>query len=113
MKAAIWTAVGILGITGALVGGALWSADARSERLSAETEAVGFVATPTEWWDGAEEENVEGHTLTYAYTVGEDVYPVTLEQITWYDPARSYKVCYNPADGSDAHLYPGDHVCGS
>lgn len=36
-----------------------------------------------------------------------------MEEVTWYDAARGYKVCYNPGDASDFKLYPADHVCGS
>jgi hypothetical protein len=112
MRAYVWTVAGILAVTGAIVGGVFWSEARTSERLSGETASVGFVATPTEWYDSGEEENVHGHTLTYAYTVGSDVFTRTLEQITWYDPATTYKVCYNPADANDSRLYPGDHSCG-
>lgn len=84
---------------------------ARSKRLTAEAEAVGFVATPAAWWDG--EENQRGHTLTYAWVDGANtVHPESMEQVSWYDPARRYKVCYNPADPADRKLYPSDHVCG-
>ena len=113
MKAWVWTVVGILALTGAIVGGVFWSESRTSARLSGETEAVGFVATPTEWYDSGEESNVQGHTLTYAYAVGDDVFTRTLEQITWYDPATTYKVCYNPGDADDSRLYSADHTCGS
>jgi hypothetical protein len=113
MKVWIWTLAGVIAVTGVTVGGAIWYANRESERLSVETEAVGLVATPAEWYDSGDEENVQGHTLTYAYVVGDEVIPVTLNEVTWYDPGTSYKVCYNPEDGSDARLYSSTHVCGS
>ena len=113
MKVWAWTIGGILALTAAIVGGVLWNESRTSERLSSETEAVGLVATPTEWYDSGEEENVQGHTLTYAYSVGDQVLTRTLEQIVWYDPATSYHVCYNPDDADDSRLSPADHTCGS
>ena len=113
MKTWIWTGVIVLGITGVIVAGAMWSESRTSARLSAETEAVGLAATPAEWYDSGDEEQVEGHTVTYAYTVGDEVYTRTLNEITWYDSTANYKVCYNPEDGDDSRLYPGDHACGS
>ena len=100
-------------ITGAIIGFVFWDEARTSERLSAETEAVGFVATPAEWYDSGEEENVQGHTLTYAYAVEDQVFPRTMEQITWYDSTVTYKVCYDPSDPSDSRLYASDHQCGS
>jgi len=109
----IWVMLAIGGITAAIVGFVLWDEARTSKRLSAEAEAVGFQATPTRWYDSVEEENVEGHTLTYAYAAGGKVYPRTLERITWYDSTTTYKVCYNPADPDDSKLYPAGHACGS
>jgi hypothetical protein len=105
--------VGVLGVTGVLAGGAMWSGSARSARQSVETEAVGLTATPSKWYDSGEEENVEGHVLTYAY-VGPDnrVFTRKIVNVDWYDPAARYKVCFNPADGDDSALRPGDHRCG-
>jgi hypothetical protein len=85
---------------------------ADSKRQTAEAQAVGFVATPVKWSDG--DDNQEGHTLTYAWVDGSNaVHPESLEEITWYDSAKTYKVCYNPQDPTDSKLYPADHVCGS
>ena len=109
----IWVVLVIGGITAAIVGFVLWDEARTSERLSAETAAVGFQAVATKWYDSADEETVEGHTLTYAYTAGEKVYTRTLEEITWYDSTTTYKVCYNPADPDDSKLYRADHRCGS
>lgn len=98
-------------ITAGIVAFVLRDEAARSKRLTAETEAVGFVATPATWWDG--EEDQDGHTLTYAWVdAGNSVHSESMERVTWYDPARQYKVCYNPADPTDRKLYPSDHVCG-
>jgi hypothetical protein len=113
MKAWIWSVSAVLALTGVIVAGTFWSEARTSARLSGETEAVGLTATPTEWYDSGDEANVRGHTLTYAYAVGDVVYTRTLEQITWYDSAAGYKVCYNPDDAEDSRLYPGDHACGS
>jgi hypothetical protein len=53
-----------------IVGFVLWDEARTSKRLSAEAEAVGFVATPDRWYDDSKERDVSGHTLTYAYTDG-------------------------------------------
>ncbi|HEX6910373.1 MAG TPA: hypothetical protein VF142_08255, partial [Longimicrobium sp.] len=52
----------VLAVAGGIVAFVMKNEAARSKRLTQETEAVGFVATPVKWWDG--EENQEGHTLT-------------------------------------------------
>ena len=100
-------------LTGALVGGAMWHSDRTSKRLTVEADAIGLVATPVKWWDGVEEENVDGHMITFAY-VGPDnkVFTRKLDQVEWYDSKTRYKVCYNPQDGDDWQLYPADHACG-
>ena len=113
MKAWVWTIVAVLALTAAVVGGIFWSESRTSRRLSSDTEAVGLVATPTEWYDSGEEENVQGHTLTYAYSVGDQIFTRTLEQIDWYEQGTSYHVCYNPDDAEDSRLYTTDHACGS
>ncbi len=84
-----------------------------SRRLSAEAEPIGLVATPATWYDSGEEGDVQGHTLTFSFVDGDNgVHAETMEQITWYDAARGYKVCYNPADAEDFRLYASDHSCG-
>ena len=113
MKATGWTIAVVLVLTALIVGGIFWSESRTSARLSAETEAVGLVAHPAEWYDSGEEANVTGHTLTYGYAAGTAVFARTLNQITWYDPDTEYKVCYNPGDPADSRLYPVDHECGS
>lgn len=100
-------------LTGGIIGGVMWNADRTSKRLTAEAEAIGFVATPVKWWDSVDEENKEGHTLTFAYVgPGNKVFTRKMDQVEWYDSTTRYKVCYNPQDGEDWHLYPFDHVCG-
>ena len=85
---------------------------ASSKRRTAEAPAVGFTATPVRWSDG--DRNQEGHTLTFAWVdAANAVHGKTLEEITWYRPEQTYKVCYNPQDTEDWKLYPSDHVCGS
>lgn len=106
----------VLGIVGAITAGivvfVLKDSAATSKRQTAEAPAIGFVATPTRWWDG--DRNQEGHTLTFSFVdAGNGVHAQTMEEVQWYDPAKSYKVCYNPADPNDWKLYPQDHVCGS
>jgi hypothetical protein len=97
-----------------IVGFVLWDEARTSKRLSAEAEAVGFVATPDRWYDDSKERDVSGHTLTYAYTDGNYVvHTRTMERITWYDPETTYKVCYDPEDPERQKLYPAAHVCGS
>lgn len=104
----------VLGITGVIVGFVLWDNGRTSERLSAESDAIGFVATPTEWYDSIEEEHMSGHTLTFSYLdANSKAYTRTMEQVTWYKPGTDYKVCYNPADPEDWKLYPATHECGS
>ncbi|HEX6039576.1 hypothetical protein [Longimicrobium sp.] len=107
------TVLGLVGvITAAIVIFVMRGEAARSKRLTEETQAVGFVATPVEWWDG--EENQEGHTLTFAWVDARGaVHPQTMKEISWYDQSTTYKVCYNPQDAADWKLYPADHVCGS
>jgi hypothetical protein len=103
----------ILGaITAGIVAFVLRDEAARSKRLTQETQAVGFVATPVKWWDG--DDHQEGHTLTFAWVdAAGGVHPQTMEEISWFDSAKRYKVCYNPQDATDWKLYPSDHVCGS
>ncbi len=99
-------------LTGGIVAFVMKDEAARSKRLTQETTAVGFVATPVKWWDG--EENQEGHTLTFAWVdAAGGVHPQTMEQVSWYDTRKTYKVCFNPQDATDWKLYPSDHVCGS
>jgi hypothetical protein len=113
MKKQYLTVLALVGvITAGIVGLVLRNEAARSKRLTQETVAVGFVATPVKWWDG--EENQEGHTLTFAWVdAAGGVHPQTMAEISWYNPQTSYKVCYNPQDATDWKLYPADHVCGS
>lgn len=112
MKQYLVALVLVLGIAGGILAFVLKDEAARSKRLSEETAAVGFVATPVKWWDG--EENQEGHTLTFAWVDGAGgVHPQTMEEVSWYDDRKTYKVCYNPHDATDWKLYPSDHVCGS
>lgn len=107
-------AVLVLALTGGGVGFALWQSKEASKRQTAEAPVIGFAATPVKWWDGAEEEDVEGHTLTFSWIDGaSQPHTQTMDRITWYDPARQYKVCYNPQDASDWKLYSATHVCGS
>ncbi len=106
--------VGVVAVlTALIIGFVLWDERRTSQRLTAEATAEGFAATPTEWYDSSKEENVKGHTLTFAYVSDGKVYTRTLEQITWYEPTETYKVCYNPADPEDAKLYTAEHKCGS
>lgn len=105
--------IAIVGVvTAGIVGFVMKGSAAASKRQTAEAQAVGFVATPVKWFDG--DDNQEGHTLTYAWVDGANaVHSESAEEITWYDPAKTYKVCYNPQDPTDRKLYPADHVCGS
>ncbi len=110
--------MGVLGVVGAItaaiVGFVLWDASETSRRLSAEAPAIGFVATPATWHDSGDERNVDGHTLTFSFVdAGNGVRAKTMEQVTWYDADRTYKVCYDPADPDDFELYRSEHVCGS
>lgn len=103
----------VAAITGLILFFVLRHEAAVSERLSAEAEAVGLVATPVRWYDSADERNREGHTLTFSFVdAANGVHAKTMEQVTWYDPERRYKVCYDPADPEDFRLYPAEHVCG-
>jgi len=103
----------VLGLTGAIVAAAMWNADRTSKRLTVEAEPIGLIATPTKWWDSIDEENKEGHTLTFAYVgPGYKVFTRKMEQIEWYDSTRRYKVCYHPKNEDDWRLYPEVHVCG-
>ena len=111
-KAWIWSVIVVIAITAGIIGFVLWDESKTSQRLTQETEAVGLTGTPTEWYDTSKERNVSGHTVTYAYTAGEKVMTRTLEEITWFDPAAQYKVCYNPADPEDSKIYPATHTCG-
>jgi hypothetical protein len=107
-------AAGVLTLVAGGVGLALWESKQASARQTAEAQAIGFVAAPVKWWDGTEQEDVHGHTLTFSWLDGQNQpHTQTMKEITWYDPARSYKVCYNPQDPSDWKLYSSDHVCGS
>lgn len=102
----------VAAITGAIVFFVIRDSAAASKRQTAEAPVVGFAATPVRWWDG--EENQEGHTLTFAFVdAANGVHTKTMEEVTWYDPAKTYKVCYNPQDPEDWKLYSSDHVCGS
>jgi alkylated DNA repair dioxygenase AlkB len=106
----------VLGLVAAITGGIVFfvirDSNAASRRQTAEAEAIGFVATPTSWWNG--DENEEGHTLTFAFVDGQNnVHSKKLQEISWYDSTRKYKVCYNPTDPKDHKLYPADHECGS
>lgn len=105
--------IGLVGvITAGIVTFVVKESAAASKRQTAEAEAVGFVATPVKWFDG--DDHQEGHTLTYAWVDGANaVHSESAEEITWYDPSKRYKVCYNPQDPRDRKLYPADHVCGS
>lgn len=104
----------VVALTAGLIGLTFWNEARRSERLSAEAPAIGFAATATEWWDSGEEEHVSGHTLTFSFVdAASQPHTHTMEQITWYDPSASYKICYNPQDATDWKLYRADHVCGS
>jgi YD repeat-containing protein len=97
-------------ITGAIVAFVLWDEARTSRRLSEEAEAIGLTGTPTKWQSG--DRNESGHTVTFAYTAGDQVITKTLNEITWFKPEARYKVCYNPADPNDAKLYLADHRCG-
>ena len=105
--------IAIVGVvTAGIVGFVMKESAAASKRQTAEAQAVGFVATPVKWFDG--DDNQEGHTLTYAWVDGANaVHSESVQEITWYDPAKTYKVCYNPQDPTDRKLYASDHVCGS
>jgi hypothetical protein len=112
MKSLLGTLALVAAITGGIVFFVLRDEAATSKRLSAEAEAIGFVATPAKWYE--DEENVEGHTLTFSFVdAANGVHARTMERITWYDPERGYKVCYNPEEPEDFRLYRADHVCGS
>ena len=114
MKNLLLTLAIVGAITGAIVVYVLRDEAATSKRLSAEAEAIGFVATPAKWYDSLDEENVEGHTLTFSFVDGANgVHAKTMEEVTWYDAERGYKVCYDPANSADFKLYRADHVCGS
>jgi len=106
----------VLGLVAAITGGIVFfvlrDSQAASRRQTAEAEAIGFVATPATWFNG--DENEEGHTLTFAFVDRQNnVHSRRMDEITWYDPAKKYKVCYNPADPRDHKLYTADHKCGS
>lgn len=106
----------VIGIVGAITAGIVFfvmnDAAADSKRQSAEAPVIGFVATRARWHDG--DDYQDGHTLTFSFVdAANGVHAHTMEEITWYDPAKTYKVCYNPQDPSDRKLYPADHVCGS
>jgi hypothetical protein len=108
------TVLGILGvITAAIVVFVMRDSAATSKRQTAEAQPVGLVAMPTKWWDG--DDHVEGHNVTFAWVDGANaVHTERMDEITWFDPARSYKVCYNPQQpAEDWKLYPADHACGS
>ncbi|HEU0298465.1 MAG TPA: hypothetical protein VFR37_03405 [Longimicrobium sp.] len=106
----------VIAIVGAIMAGILLfvmkDSAADSERQETEAPVIGFVATPARWSDG--EENQEGHTLTFSFVdAANGVHAHTMNEITWYDPAKTYKVCYNPQDPNDWKLYSSEHVCGS
>jgi len=106
----------VIGIVGVITAGIVFfvmkDASADSNRQSAEAPAIGFVATPTRWHDG--DDYQEGHTLTFSFVdASNGVHAHTMNQVSWYDPAKSYKVCYNPQDPKDWKLYAAEHECGS
>lgn len=102
----------VAAITAAIVVFVMKDSAGDSKRQTAEAPVIGFVATPARWTDG--EDSEEGHTLTFSFVdAANGVHAHTMEQITWYDPAKSYKVCYNPQDPKDWKLYAQDHACGS
>ena len=106
----------VIGIVGAIVAGIVFfvlkDSAADSQRQSAEADVVGFVGTPARWHDG--DDYQDGHTLTFSFIdASNGVHAHTMEEITWYDPAKTYKVCYNPGDPKDWKLYSSDHACGS
>ena len=110
--------LGVIGvvavIAAAIVGFVLWEEGRASRRLSAEAPTIGFVATPTQWRDSGAERDVQGHTLTFSYLdAASNAYTRTMEQVTWYDPAKQYKVCYDPGNPDDWKLYESTHECGS
>lgn len=114
MKSFLIVLGAVAAITAAIVGYVLWDAGRTSQRQSAEAAAIGFVATPTRWYDAGDEGEVDGHTLTFSFVDGGNgIHARTLEQVTWYDARRTYKVCYDPEDATDFKLYPQEHVCGS
>lgn len=41
----------VLVLTGGIVAAVMWHSDRTSKRLTAEAEAIGFVATPAKWWE--------------------------------------------------------------
>jgi hypothetical protein len=106
----------VIGIVGAITAGivifVMKDAAGDSKRQSAQAPAIGFVATPARWHDG--DDYQDGHTLTFSFVdAANGVHAHTMEEITWYDPAKTYKVCYNPQDPKDWKLYSADHACGS
>lgn len=111
----LWPIVAVVVITAAIIGFVLWDEGKSSARRTAEAAVIGFAATPVTWWDSGDQRDVKGHTLTFSWVDAANVpHTQTMEQITWYDPARSYKVCYNPEEPArDWKLYPAGHVCGS
>ena len=107
----LWTILLVVGLTGLILAFIIRDSDARSARQSAETEPIGLVALPVTWTAGDDTE--EGHTVTFGYAVGDQAFSKTLENVTWYDSTRQYKICYDPANPGDAELYGREHVCGS
>ncbi|HEU4882564.1 MAG TPA: hypothetical protein VFT45_09975 [Longimicrobium sp.] len=106
-------AIGLVGLlTAGIVFFVMKDAAADSKRQTAEAPTIGFVATPTRWHDG--DDYQDGHTLTFSFVdAANGVHAHTMEQISWYKPETTYKVCYNPQDANDWRLYPSEHACGS
>jgi hypothetical protein len=114
----------VLGIVGVLTTGTIVTVmkdrATALARQSAESPTIGLVATPVRWsactrWRliicRAREEK-GGHTLTFSFVDGANVvHTHTVERVTWYDPANTYKVCYDPRDPNDWKLYTSEHAC--
>ena len=114
MKKWIGTIAAVALITAAILVGVFWSEGRTSRKLSAEAQPIGLAALPLQWYDSAEEEQVSGHTLTFSYVdAANGVHTETVERITWYDPSKRYKVCYDPEKPDDWKLYESTHECGS
>ncbi len=114
-QARTWALTGavVVGLAVPLVGGVMWMESRDSKRRSAEATLDYFRAEAVKWYDHVDEENEEGHRLTFSYSVGGRRYTETYEEITWYDPGKEYKVCHDPADPTDHKLEPAEKVCGS
>lgn len=111
MKLQRKAALGLIAVLGVAIAFYAFQDDAEGRQRTAAAQVVGFVATPTKW-QGAGGDR-DGHTLTYAWVDGADsVHAERLERIGWYDPATTYKVCYDPENPSDRRLFPTAYVCG-